>query len=177
MFGALDEEYFLWLSAKVRHAVVPTPSNSHQKLLLKMYTTEYPWLLSGDDNRAADGKELRIQFLDQLQYNDEPEWRALPCSVLEMLIAFSRHAEFNTTEGTVYDWFWEMVTNLGIALQVDADYDDEFVEAVLNRFVWRQYDRKGRGGLFPIRRPHRDQTQVEIWYQFCDYLLDQDRLP
>lgn len=175
MFGPLDDPYLHWLSAKVHYVDVPTPSLTYHKLLYKLYTTEFAWTLSGDDNRAQDGKELRTQFLMECDILDEPEWRAMPCSILEMLIAFSFRAAFNTGEPR-HIWFWEMLENLGIKVP-DADFSENRVDEALHVLVWRLYDKKGRGGLFPVNRIQRDQRRVEIWYQFCDYLLDQDRLP
>jgi hypothetical protein len=37
--------------------------------------------------------------------------------------------------------------------------------------IWRTYDRRGHGGLFPLQRSNRDQRRVEIWYQLSEYLL------
>jgi hypothetical protein len=55
--------------------------------------------------------------------------------------------------------------------------DEEEVKSILDQFIWRTYDKKGAGGMFPINGPTDDQRKVEIWYQFCDYLVDKDRLP
>jgi hypothetical protein len=40
----------------------------------------------------------------------------------------------------------------------------------LETFVWRNYDRKGVGGIFPLYRSRRDQRRVELWYQFNEYI-------
>ncbi|MET0786536.1 MAG: hypothetical protein ABWY25_07520 [Paenisporosarcina sp.] len=142
-----------------------------------MHNIEFVWLLSGDDNRAADGVELRVEFLIQGDIPDDQNWRALGCSVLEMLIAFSRRTEF-MTETPAQDWFWEFLDNLQLKEFNDgADFDLEEVERIVDQFIWRTYNRNGEGGLFPIKAPHGDQRHVEIWYQFCDYLADQERLP
>jgi hypothetical protein len=97
--------------------------------------------------------------------------------VLEMLIAFARRAEFET-EDQVYVWFWEFLRNLGLDECSDQKgFDDEYVSLVLEDLVWRTYSPNGNGGLFPIVDSHLDQRGIEIWYQFCEYLVDQDRLP
>lgn len=155
----------------------PTPSLTYWKLLKKLHTTEFVWLLTGDDNRAADGIELRIEFLLEGDIPEHPEWLSLGCSILEMLIAFSRRAQFQT-DIPAKDWFWEFIENLGLKDCTDgSDFIQEEVDDILYRFVWRTYDEKGYGGIFPINAPQSDQRQVEIWYQFCDYLVDKDRLP
>jgi hypothetical protein len=134
--------------------------------------------LSGDDNRAEDGKELRREFLLMGHIPDHVEWRTLlPCSVFEMLIAFSRRAELNSNT-SAKDWFWEMLSNLNLAEVNDSeDVSSEEIQEVLEHFMWRNYTADGDGGLFPLRQPPSDQTQQEIWHQFCDYLVDQNRLP
>ena len=175
--GPLEDLYFRWLCAKVTYVRTPTPSLTYWKLLKILHNTEFVWLLSGDDNRSEDGKELRIEFLFEGDIPDNVEWRALPCSILEMFIAFSRRAEFNT-DIPARDWFWEFVDNLGLKeLNDGAEIDLEEVERILDQFIWRTYNRKGEGGLFPISNINGDQREIEIWYQFCDYLVDQHRMP
>jgi hypothetical protein len=175
----LENLYFNWLCAKVLHVVNPTPSLTYNNLFRTLHNTEFVWLLSGDDNRAEDGKELRREFLIMGDIPDHVEWRTqTPCSVFEMLIAFSKRAEFNTTGMSAKNWFWEMIANLNLQECNDANQvDPDEIRDVLTHFMWRNYTPNGDGGLFPINRPHADQTKVEIWHQFCDYLVDQDRLP
>jgi hypothetical protein len=174
----LENLYFNWLCSKVQYVVNPTPSNTRYNLLRILHVTEFAWILSGDDNRAEDGKDLRREFLLAADIPDDIEWRKLlPCSILEMMIAFSRRAEFNT--GDPYsEWFWEFIQNLGLSECTDAyNFSENDVLEILNTFVWRTYDPNGQGGMFPLRDPPRDQREVQVWYQFCDYLVDQDRLP
>jgi hypothetical protein len=109
---------------------------------------------------------------------DDPQWRMhYPCSVFEMLIAFSRRAEKNT--GTpAKEWFWEFLANLNLAEVNDASgVEPDEIEDTLNMFIFRNYQPNGDGGLFPLKNPMVDQTKLEIWQQFCDYLVDQERLP
>lgn len=173
----LENLYFNWLCAKVMYLENSTPSLSYWRLLRLLHRTEYAWLISGDDNRAEDGLELREEFLLESRFEDEPEWRMQPCSLLEMLIAFSRRAAFSTDTNAV-DWFWEFIENLGLKECNDASrFSEDEIGEILYRLIWREYDLNGRGGLFPIQNPRRDQKNVEIWYQFCEYLADQNRMP
>jgi hypothetical protein len=173
----LENLYFNWLCAKVTN-IKDIRSARYWKLLKKLHKTEFVWLLSGDDNRAEDGKELRKEFIFQAEIPDDPEWRTLiDCSVLEMLIAFARRANFQDDTPTE-DWFWEFIANLGLIELTDtSDFDEDYVDLVLAEFIWRTYDSNGNGGLFPIKNPLDDQREIEVWYQFCGYLVDQDRLP
>lgn len=172
----LENMYFTWLAAKVIRVKNPTPSLTYDTLLKTLHNTEFVWYLSGDDNRAEDGRELRRDFLIAAALPDDLEWRnEYPCSVFEMLIAFSVKAEFNTQIPAV-DWFWKMLENLNLRHLNDASgispYD---IQEVLEHFMFRQYPPNGDGGLFPLAWPEEDQRQVEIWYQFCAYLMEQER--
>lgn len=171
----LENLYFNWLCAKVVRVEVSTPSLSYDMLLRVLHNTEFVWLLSGDDNRAEDGVELRSEFILESGFLETPEWQNIGCSMLEMLIAFARRVEFDT-DISAYEWFWHFIENLGLDRYNDAyGASPEEISDILYRVIWRQYSFNGRGGLFPIRKPSHDQTKVEIWYQFCEYLVDQER--
>lgn len=171
----IEEVYFNWLYSKVASVDVPTPSLTHWTLLRDLHNTEFVWLVHGDDNRAEDGLDVRHEFHRnvRLDGNDLP-WMHIPCSVLEMLIAFSRRAEFQT-DMPARTWFWIFLENLGLAQCNDAKHGiTQRVSSVLDRFIWRTYRANGQGGMFPLSNPREDQRKVEIWYQFCEYLVDQE---
>ena len=67
-------------------------------------------------------------------------------------------------------WFWSMIVNMGLGPMVDDEYDDEYVNVVLTRFLQRNYDPDGRGGLFRIRNCEYDLRREEIWRQLLWYL-------
>ena len=67
-------------------------------------------------------------------------------------------------------WFWEMIVNLGLGGMMDDIFDVEHVEYIVDRFLNREYEPNGRGGLFFIRNCKYDLRRVEIWYQLCWYL-------
>jgi hypothetical protein len=169
----IENLYFNWLCAKVNRVEVPTPSLTYVKLLRKLFNTEFVWIVSGDDNRVEDGLELRDEFVVEtgLEEHSEAPFFDLGCSVLEMLIAFSRRAEFNAGE-TPQFWFWLMMDNLEISFANDSAYREAPVDRRLYNFIWRLYNKNGQGGLFPLQLAPEDQKQVEIWYQFCEWLED-----
>jgi len=171
----IEELYFNWLCAKViRFEVPPTPSLTYWRLLRKLHNTEFVWLISGDDNRASDGVDLRIEFFREFLLDIDQSWLDQGCSLFEMFIAFARRAAFET-EISLADWFWKFMENLGLDQVNDAsEVTDDEIDIVLTTFIWRTYDENGHGGAFPIAQPRRDQRKVEIWYQFCDLLIDQD---
>ena len=173
----LENLYFNWLCAKVIQLDNPTPSLKYDMLFRFLHTTEYVWLIAGDDDRFEDGVELRQEFLSELGLDDNPEWDHLPCSVFEMLVALSKRCEF-ATDVPYIDWFWELIENLGLRPFNDAAFGNGVrVPEILYTFIWRQYDYNGRGGLFPLEHSVHDQSETPVWYQFSDYLTDQKRMP
>jgi len=147
-------------------------------LVKQLYSREFVWLIANDDNRCADGKDLRELFVTELGFDKvDPNWMDLGCSMLEMLIALAKRAAYESdkSEG---DWFWIFMQNMGIRKFNDAYYKNAEKAALLEiddaiqRVVWRTYSPDGEGGLFPLRHPSEDQRRVELWYQLSAYLLE-----
>ena len=67
-------------------------------------------------------------------------------------------------------WFWSMITSLGLGSMTDDRFDWHYTHTVVTRFLNREYEPNGKGGLFTIRNCHRDLRKVEIWDQLCWYL-------
>jgi hypothetical protein len=131
-----------------------------------------------DANRYEDGIDLRYRFgysenIDGTLIADYLDDR--PCSVLEMLIALAiRLEEHIMNDPAIGDrtgqWFWNMVANLGLGGMDDAKFDRGYVENIIQRFLNRDYERNGKGGLFTVEHCKEDLRNVEIWYQACWYL-------
>ena len=165
----IEESYFNWLCAKVLSVNVPV----YGRLMRILYGTEFAWVVTGDHNRADDGRELRDDFLRETYLRKDRAWYNAPCSVLEVLIALAKRAAFQT-EKPVKEWFWIFIANLELdEYRQVSDSDVPIIEEILDDFVWRQYEFSGHGGIFPLRWPKRDQREVELWYQLFDYLEDQ----
>lgn len=168
----IENEYFNWLCAKV----LDTRGTMYRELLKLLYSTPFVWSIFGDKNRAEDGLELRLDFLREAQWEPDPLWLEQECSVLEVFIAFSNRAAFQT-DIPAKDWFWEFMTNLELnEFRWMTRGQSRNVENTLNIFMSRNYDPNGQGGMFPMRWPNHDQREVEIWYQFNEYLDDRGLL-
>lgn len=169
MSKPIEEQYFDWLCAKV----IPLHSDNYYGLLSVMFKMEFVWIEHGDHNRAAEGLELRADFLTETNVGPDRLWLELPASVLEVLIALAKRANFQT-DLPVREWFWQFIVNLGLEdYRRITDSDIPAITQKLNVLIWRTYGSDGRGGLFPLHEPHRDQRRIEIWFQFCDYVEDQ----
>lgn len=176
--NSLDEAYLDWLvqqvtSPRQRRSTVRT----FWKILRQFHEKEFHWFIPNDDNRILDGLELRNEFLALIHYRigeEDEEWASNGCSVLELLVGLSRRLS-ELDGGEPRTWFWEMVKNLGLDQFDDqVPYDWADVDEALSTFIFRQYDRDGTGGLFPLEHPNGDQRKVEIWYQLNAYLLERE---
>lgn len=171
MNESIEQLYFDWLSAKV----ISPDNDNYRDLLNILYTTEFHWIVPGDENRAADGVELRSYFMSDLDIDPGDYFDNVGCSVFEMLWALSERADFQTSN-SARDWFWEFIANLDLGeFRRLPDDGRGVIDDILHTFLWRLYDPSGYGGLFPMRWPKEDQTKVQIWDQFADYLVDQGR--
>lgn len=173
--GSLDELYLSWLYAQVSSPKqMKPPARTFWKLIGQLYSKEFVWFVPNDDNRAEDGRELRHEFLDDEEETADDDWLNLGCSVLELLVGLSRRLAFETDRES-RDWFWVMVSNLGLLEHNDySNYPTEKVDDAVDSLIWRTYHYDGRGGLFPLEHADEDQTDVEIWYQLNAYLLEKE---
>ena len=164
----IENLYFNWLCAKVLDHEV----RNYHELMRILHRTEFVWVIPSDQNRAADGVELRTDFLRESRVERDLAWESEPCSMLEFLIALAKRAEFQT-DIPMKTWFWEFMNNLRLDEYRHITGRERYiVEDILHAFIWRQYDPSGYGGLFPISRTHNDQRQIEVWYQLAEYLKD-----
>lgn len=164
-----DQPYYEWLVSQIEF-----PRNlkkTFNELLMRLHETEFVWILSGDDNRVQDGKDLRVEF--KYKYGRDFPGMLFQdyVSVLEIIIAVSRDLEF-VAGGKAPAWVWRFIDNLRLNIYYDpltSEKIDE-VDDILQNFIWRTYDRSGNGGLFPLVFPKEDQSKVEIWYQLNAYV-------
>lgn len=169
----LDELFFTWLYSQVADAEVTDTRRTYWKLFRQLYTKEFVWIIPNDDNRLEDGKELRREFIhEEGLYNVDPHWIELGCSVLELMVGLSRRLSFEAG-GKPHYWFWQLVTNLDLEKYNDRRrLDGNRVDDIIDRVIWRTYDRRGHGGFFPLKSRCRNQRNVELWYQLSAYVLE-----
>lgn len=175
MSAPLDDLYLEWLYSQVGSVKRTNPSATYWKLLKLLFTKEFVWIVPNDDNRIEDGKDLRYEFLDELEiHTEDRDWLGLGCSMLELFIGLSRRLAFDG-DGLASDWFWELIDNLGLRSYNDrAKIPEDQVDEILNRIIWRTYNYDGSGGLFPLKHAREDQRDVELWYQMNAYLIERD---
>ena len=169
----LDELYLTWLYRQIDEVRLRHSSRTYWGLFKLLYTKEFIYLVSKDKNRVEDGKELRRRFAEEEGlYDIDPNWMELPCSMLELMIALADLLSFEA-DRTPRAWFWEMLQNLDLNAYNDRSrLPVREVNDILDRVIWRNYDRDGHGGFFPLKRAERDQRKIELWYQMSAYLIE-----
>ncbi len=173
----LFDRYFDWMYQLV---VDDRYSNkSYRKLFARLHDTEFTYTIPMDGNRAEDGIDLRYRFGREQNYSDAMIASFLddrPCSVLEMMIALSIRCEEHIMDdpdigNRTGQWFWGMLVSLGLGSMCDVRFDRYVVDRTLERFLDREYERNGEGGLFTVNNG-RDMRTTEIWYQMNYYLSE-----
>lgn len=147
-------------------------------LLSYLYDREFTYILPMDGNRAEDGINLRYRFADECRFDDRMVASYLDdrdCSILEMLIALAIRCEEHIMENPdignrTAQWFWTMIESLGLEYMSDYHFDEEAADMIIDRFLNREYERDGSGGLFTIEDCPCDLRSVDIWYQMNRYL-------
>ena len=173
----ITDEYFDWLYNRVckgrLHYTI-----SYRKILTLLHQIEFTFIIPNDINRYEDGQGLRYRFAIDMGYDPYLIDREIldgPCSVLEMMIALAIRCEESIMFDTEYgdrtgQWFWEMMSNMGIGHMRDELFDRIEAENIIYDFLDRRYTSDGKGGLFYIRDCADDLRRVEIWSQLCWYL-------
>jgi hypothetical protein len=174
----LRNQYFDWLCRLVDNKK-HTRGYSYQKLFVHLDSINFDYTIGMDGNRDGDGIDLRYRFGAEHKY-EQPMIASIldvrPCSVFEMMIALSIRCEetiMNNPDDDYGpdDWFWIMLENLGLESMNDYAYDREYVDIVIHRFLNRDYEPNGEGGLFVVKnKPNIDLRNVEIWCQMCWFL-------
>ena len=169
----VNNEYFEWLCELIDIDRF-SKSVSYRKLLIHLHNIEFTWFIPHDDNRADDGIQLRRKY--GLYREDVTLSRYItgPCSVLEMMVALAIRCEGYMDDTLMGDrtgqWFWGMIHNLGLSPMTDFKFDIDYVDDIIARFLNREYEPDGKGGLFTVKHCTQDMRTVEIWCQLNWYL-------
>lgn len=175
IYNTVKNSYFKWLY-DIACDDLYADEISYRKLLMHLHNVPFRYSILKDENRAADGVDLRRRFAyDYGDIDDADEYLTDPCSVLEMMLALSLRCEENIMDDPsmgdrTKQWFWGMISNLGLGSMSDDQYNKRYVDHILDRFLDRDYDPDGKGGLFTVRNCKYDLRDIEIWVQLLWYL-------
>ena len=175
----IKNDYFEWLYDYVCKSRAHDDI-SYIQLFSLLHDIEFIFSIENDINRAMDGVDLRYRY--SLEVDDTAIMKILedtPCSVLEMMVALAIRFEETIMDNTYYgdrtsQWFWSMMHTLGIDYMYDGRFNEQIATDVIFRFLHREYEPDGQGGLFYIRDCRDDLREEEIWTQLCCYSANFD---
>lgn len=161
-------------------------------LAYQLYSKEYYYLLPLDENRASDGKNLRIIFKDKCASEERVSDDLIvryeantcpsqdePARVLEVLIALAQRCDRdilydNNLGDRTSDWFWMFLNNIGLDIFKNGKMDEPAVDYILNTWLDRDIGYNGENGLFPLSDAETNQKEVDLWYQMMTFLTEKD---
>ncbi len=161
-------EYFNYLYS----IALGNTKKSYKKLLLYLHSVPFVAVLTMDENRICDGIECRYRYSDDKDILFCLDGK---CTILEMMVGLSIRIE----EEIMYDpekgdrtsnWFKVMLNSLGLEKMTDYAFDISYVKEIIDKFLNREYELNGAGGLFKVKCCRDDLREVEIWYQAMWYL-------
>lgn len=168
-------DYHEWLCEMMR---VDLPEHrNYTRLLEDLDRREFIWQHPMDENRDGDAFALRKEYYFDNGYDISDVFEG-PRSVLEVLAALSRRIEIEIMgepgNDHIEKWFWIMLSNLGLDAFSDDRYDHFEVEHILDIWLNRRYDSRGKGSIFPVKKWQTKLTSdfkdLDMWYQMQAYL-------
>lgn len=175
VFNFVQNNYFDWLCDRI-HEQKFAREVSYRKLLAELHSIEFTYSIFDDETRAKNGIDLRWKFSWETgeDYGIVKNLINGPCTVFEMMVALSISCESIMDDPRYGDrtgeWFWRMIDNLGLKGMYGNNFDKEYTDEVIFRFLNREYEPNGKGGLFTIKNCDKDLRKYGIWYQLCWYL-------
>lgn len=183
----IETSYFQWL-CEIVHA--DSMEKSYYVLCNELFGFPFWYKNPRDANRASDGIQLRQDYIAEIEmlYDTKVEDKFVlntsECSVFEMIIAIAKRMNDelmteNIKEDKTYKYFWEIIDNLGLTQYSDDKADGSMGYVICGRledFNNRKYKKDGSGGMFPLKRPEKDQRKVEIWYQMQAYINEKYKI-
>lgn len=150
----------------------------YSKLLATLHSYPFEYSLDMDENREADGLEMRKNYFNShphFKYDLQLLYNERPCSVLEMMVALSKRIYDSILDpgdgrDRSNELFTLMLTNMDILDCDDKHFDGPRVQETIMRLIDREYSKDGKGSLFYIPESTDDMRQLEIWYQAMKYV-------
>lgn len=172
--GDIYSKYLAWLCKLV------DPNGYYTKLCALLHSITFRYSMEMDGNRYHDGISMRREFVyrKHLTGHSYGDFDVRPCSVLEMMVGLANRCEQQIMTNNEYgdrtaNWFHYMLKSLSLDKLYDNQFDEQYARIMVDRFLDRQYDATGYGGLFYIPdavQSGYDLRQMEIWDQAMLYL-------
>lgn len=178
MSPATSNMYIEWVCSEILN-LNKDEYNDLLYLIRTLNEIEFTYSVPLDENRAADGLNLRSDYCYETgKYLDKSSGLLPNCTVFEMMAALAYKCEssimYNYRNGLHPErWFFIMLNNLGIRECTVHNWDSKTSDYIYNcvhKMLHRQYKKNGEGGLFVIKNPKIDQREVDIWKQMNAFL-------
>lgn len=170
MSNSLSEDYLRWLGPQIRE---DSDRMQYWDLVSIMYEKPFLSFVAHDENRVADGMDLRAEYSYEFGVPRSDMLALGHVSFLEVLIGLSRRLSF-AAGGSPQGWAWQLIVNLELHHMGDPLSKRKLhkVDDVLETVIQRRYLPDGVGGFFPLAFPEEDQTRIELWYQMAAFLKE-----
>ena len=136
-------------------------------------TKEFPQ----DDRRACDACDMRYRWAEY-EMGDKTLRDYLPkeVSVFEVMVRLAVVIEERFMTDDDYgdrtsQWFFYMISSMGLNGQTDECINEDEVTAIVNNFLDRKYDEKGKGGLFYLPSAFKEMNKIELWDQAMHFIV------
>lgn len=179
-YNSANTCYFDWLTNIVMPGGQTRDHKSYHRLIAMLFDSKFYPLMNTDDARVDDVYAMRSQYTDIVHMDpasaDGFVRQGFPsCSMLELMVALARRMENHIMADSEYgdrtsQWFWEMVSSLGLSSMDDSNFDDRLSGVVISQFVNREFAKNGCGSLFTIHNPDIDMRDLDLWYQMHAYI-------
>lgn len=167
--------YFDWLKW---HIEPLTEAGDHDLLFHRLHQKGYYALLPDDENRLADGVELRNEYGERV--NAEKLVIDTAPSVFEVMISLAKKMNYIYSplyKDSLVECFTMMLTNAGLMPFTNERYfelgGDIEVDRIIDRILNREYPKDGKGNFFYTgSETKEDQRNISMWYQMNHYIYD-----
>lgn len=171
--SSYKDPYFAWLVSLVGEEWY---GHRYLNLLWSLYRKEYFWVLRNDENRAADGRALRIRFFESFpEYMFTDELSGEMCAnVLEVWIALAERCSDTVSypgeEDVFTSVFWFIIDNMGLSGMDDSCFTEQ-KEAELTDILF-DWMSGLPGSLSPFWYNHHSRyfDSQELWYQMHEFV-------
>lgn len=143
-----------------------------------LHHMEFRYIIERDENRDADGADLRDGYDVPNDYSVEEDeaFMAHWTSVLEVLLALAIRVDDeyigDPSEEHPEKFFMEMIKNLGLDIFKGNRYREDDVHRIVDKWLDRGFARNGVGSPFPLHHSRRDQRRLEMWDQMQAYISE-----
>lgn len=145
--------------------------NKYKRIFEILHNKDFEYFLDRDENRYCDGIELRDDYKIPIKYWDlHDKFMNKKCSLFEMLLALSIRMDNEVigdpAEEHPETLFIEMIDNLDL-LRTKSNYE---IDYKINKWIYRDFKKNGKGSPFPVKYDDRDQRYLEICDQAMSYI-------